>query len=267
MLTELLVEFLLRLTFGVAFAMGITPSKWVTSGFYRIHLWVLLGLQTLAALAAFSWLVQPSPVDSRLTILPSVLLGITVAAAAFCYVGGIAWLYDRRRSGKIIVWIVAALALAGSIARAVVMSTQPLIMHLADPVSGGLLLGLVTTAMLLGHWYLNTPTMKLEPLKRLIMLIVAAVALRALVSGVGLLIGTAIEPIPQGGAFYTWLVFISLRWLAGIGGVLGLALLTWQTLKIPNTQSATGILYAAVTLAFIGELMSQLLSAEAKYPL
>jgi hypothetical protein len=43
--------------------------------------------------------------------------------------------------------------------------------------------------------------------------------------------------------------------------------LTWQTLKIPNTQSATGILYAAVVLAFIGELTSQLLSAEARYPL
>jgi hypothetical protein len=37
-------------------------------------------------------------------------------------------------------------------------------------------------------------------------------------------------------------------------------------LKIPNTQSATGILYAAVVLAMIGELTSQLLSAETMYP-
>ena len=45
----------------------------------------------------------------------------------------------------------------------------------AARVTGGLVLGLVTTAMLLGHWYLNTPTMKLEPLKRLIVLLVIAV--------------------------------------------------------------------------------------------
>ena len=41
-------------TFGVALAMAITPSKHVSSGFYRVHLWVLMGLNTFAALAVFS---------------------------------------------------------------------------------------------------------------------------------------------------------------------------------------------------------------------
>ena len=58
-----------------------------------------------------------------------------------------------------------------------------------------------------------------------------------------------------------WWWFVLLRWLSGIVIVAALAWLTWQTLKIPNTQSATGILYAAVILVFIGELTSQLLSA------
>jgi len=49
----LLTEFLFRLTFGVASAMAITSPRDVTSGFFRIHLWVLLGIQTLAALALF----------------------------------------------------------------------------------------------------------------------------------------------------------------------------------------------------------------------
>jgi hypothetical protein len=61
-------------------------------------------------------------------------------------------------------------------------------------------------------------------------------------------------------------MFLALRWLAGILGVLMMAIMTWQTLKIPNTQSATGILYAGVILAFIGELVSQLLSAQSTYP-
>jgi hypothetical protein len=61
-------------------------------------------------------------------------------------------------------------------------------------------------------------------------------------------------------------IFIALRWLSGLLGTLALAILTWQTLKIPNTQSATGILYAGVICAFIGELTAQLLSVEVLYP-
>ena len=34
--------------------MAVTPSKHVSSGFYRLHLWVLMGPNTLAALAVYS---------------------------------------------------------------------------------------------------------------------------------------------------------------------------------------------------------------------
>jgi formate-dependent nitrite reductase membrane component NrfD len=43
--------------------------------------------------------------------------------------------------------------------------------------------------------------------------------------------------------------------------------MVWETLKIPNTQSATGILYVAVIGTFVGELTGLLLSAESSYPL
>ena len=44
--------------------------------------------------------------------------------------------------------------------------------------------------------------------------------------------------------------------------MLGLLWMAWRTLEIPNTQSATGILYVAVIGVFIGELTGLLLSAE-----
>jgi hypothetical protein len=53
----------------------------------------------------------------------------------------------------------------------------------------------------------------------------------------------------------------SLRWLAGL---IGLPILLWlsrKTLDIPNTQSATGILYVACVAAIVGELTAQLLYA------
>jgi hypothetical protein len=264
MFGQILVEFLFRLTFGVAAAMGLTPSRHVTSGFFRVHLWVLLGVQTLAALAIYSG----RPAKTASEVAGSVWtwqLTLAIAAAIVSYLGAVIWMYERRTAGKIALWLVAALALAGCLAP-LPLSDKPLAMQAADRATGGLLLGLVTTAMLLGHWYLNTPTMQLAPLRRLIVLLAAAVALRMLVSGSGLALELIYHATAHERAFTSWLLFVSLRWLAGLFSVLGLAWLTWQTLKIPNTQSATGILYAAVILVFIGELCSQLLSAEATWP-
>ena len=79
-------------------------------------------------------------------------------------------------------------------------------------------------------------------------------------------VGSFDETLSLGAGTKTWCLFLALRWLSGVVGVLGLTWLTWQTLKIPNTQSATGILYASVVLTFIGELVSELLSAGARYP-
>ncbi len=254
----ILVDFLFRLTLGVAVAMGVTPSRYVTSGFFRVHLWVLMGVQTLTALALWS-----RPASASISSVVPWQLGCAIAAAVVSYLGAVIWMYERPTAGKGAIWTIAALALAGC----VLPLSPPIGWQVADRVTSSLLLGLVTTAMLLGHWYLNTPTMKLEPLRQLVLLLGAAVALRAVVSGSGTWLEYTARSAAQNSAMQTWLLFLGLRWLAGIFGVLGLSWLTWQTLKIPNTQSATGILYAAVILAFIGELTSQLLSAEARYPL
>ena len=262
MFSQILVEFLFRLTFGVAAAMGLTSAKLVMSGFFRVHLWVLLGVQTLAALALYS--VPPTAGLAR--GVSSGQFWLAVAAAAFSYVGAVIWMYERRIAGKIAIGLVAGCALAGSWLPAIMGTDKLMAFHLADKATGGTVLGLVTTAMLLGHWYLNTPTMKLQPLKRLIVLLVAAVVVRALVSGSGAVLEAGRLLALARGPTSSWYLFVALRWLTGLISVAGLAGLTWQTLKIPNTQSATGILYAGVILAFIGELTSQLLSAEAVYP-
>jgi hypothetical protein len=266
---QLLVEFLFRLTFGVATAMALTPARWVTSGFFRVHLWVLLGVQTLAALATSRLIALVASDEARDSIVLLTYRGrfwLAVAAAVVSYLGAVIWMYERRLAGKAAIAAVAMLAFAGLCLPVVAIGPKPVVLQLADRVTSGLLLGLVTTAMLLGHWYLNTPTMKLEPLKRLIVMLGVSVVLRVIVCFPGAwLVGTAYLP-SLGMPPSSWFLFVALRWFSGLAGVLVLALLTWQTLKIPNTQSATGILYAGVVLAFIGELTSQLLSAQALYP-
>jgi len=263
MFDQILVEFLFRLTFGVAVAMALTPSRWVTSGFFRVHLWVLMGLQTLAALALYT----PAPGKTHLSVIAFEQFGLALVAAVVSYVGAVIWMYERRTLGKLAIVLVAGCALAGCCLPVLASSGKPVAPQLADRVTGGLVLGLTTTAMLLGHWYLNTPTMKLEPLKRLIVLLAIVVGLRMGVCLAGTWLEATFHLAATGMSPRTWALFLSLRWLSGLIGVLGLAWLTWQTLKIPNTQSATGILYAGVVLAFIGELTSQLLSAQALYPI
>jgi hypothetical protein len=54
-----------------------------------------------------------------------------------------------------------------------------------------------------------------------------------------------------------------MRWLAGLVGLPVLLVMARKTLDIPNTQSATGILYVACLAAILGELTAQLLAAGA----
>lgn len=256
---SILTQFLFQLAFGLALMMAVTPWRRAPAGFYRVHLLVVMGLMTLSSLVA---LANPG----------SCPLWAPVAAAVLSYFGSVVWLYEKPRTGVAMLVLVALLALAGgwlSGPARLDASTNPpaaVVLRWLTTPSGGLLLGAAMTAMFLGHWYLNTPTMDLAPLRRLVFLLAAAALVRMAVSGVALACQLAVagDAPPLGGLFWP---LLALRWLAGLLGVLALAWMTWQTLKVPNTQSATGILYVAVIGTFVGELASQLLSAEAVFPL
>jgi hypothetical protein len=252
----LLTQFILRLSFGLSLAMACTSPRWVSSGYYRNNLYVLLGLNVLACLVAWMGLQQTAP----LPVWPPLL------AAVLSYAGAVFWLYERWRPGLIALGSLALVTLIGAwlaVARPEIKSFGALALRWLDPIGGGLVLGVTMAAMLLGHWYLNAPGMSLTPLKRLVLAMGAVLFLRAVLCGLGLAADFAAEG-PYG--LQRWL-FVSLRWLAGLGGAGAAAVMAWHTLKIPNTQSATGILYVGVIVTFVGELTSQLLSDESLFPL
>lgn len=275
----LLTEFLLRLVFGMAAAMTLVSGRQVTAGYFRNNLYVLLGLSALAAL--LSRVVAPS------------LFWPATAAAIVSYTGAVCWLYERPAFGKIALATIAVIAGVG-ISRGMpsltpveqrspqvaghllpggdVLGTHPYgdsasrssrVLRTAANLSAGLLLGVTMAAMLLGHWYLNSPTMQLAPLRKLLVAMAGAAALQIIVCALGVSGELAIAPPPP----FQWWLFIALRWLFGLVGVALLIWMAWRTLAIPNTQSATGILYVAVIGVFVGETMSLLLSAESVYPL
>jgi hypothetical protein len=123
--------------------------------------------------------------------------------------------------------------------------------------------------MLLGHWYLNAPGMRVDVLRRMIDATLAVWAVQCGAVAAATAAGAAVAAATAAGAAApltatagaTTLALLSLRWLAGLVGLPVLLWLARETLAIPNTQSATGILYVACLAAILGELTAQLLAA------
>lgn len=259
----ILAQFALRLSYGLALSMALTSPRQVTSGYFRNHAYVLLGLTVLATLVMFAGRSDGGISGEYGFVVP-------LLAAVLSYLCSAVWLYEKQRAGIVLLALMALASLAGAwldqsrigTTSEAAPSTLARVLHCLDPVTGGLLLGSTIAAMFLGHWYLNTPTMELAPLRRLLKLMAIAVVARGVVCGVGLALQWQ-----EFGLSSTDLWFVALRWAAGVIGTAVLIWMTWQTLKIPNTQSATGILYVAVIATFLGELTSGLLSAGTEYPL
>src|SRR5262249_55003167 len=150
-----------------------SPRK-VTSGFFRNHSYVLLGLNVLAALAA--WADR-----SQLDLWPPIV------AALLAYLCSAAWLYHSPKLGVLLLWSVAAVSLVGALIDLPIDARTRLepggyllgpVLWRLDPLASGQLLGTTIAAMFLGHWYLNTPTMEIGPLQRLLRLMAEAIVVR-----------------------------------------------------------------------------------------
>ena len=245
---SILTQFIFRLSFGLALGMALTNPRQVTSGYYRNHLYVLLGLNVLATMVALS-------ARDHFALAPPLV------AAILSYAGSLAWLFERPRAGVGFLAAIAGVTLWGAWSATpwpAGASAAATLLTALDPLTSGLVLGFTIAAMFLGHWYLNTPTMVIGPLQRLVLLMGAAICLRGVVeaTSLGMELAHGDWPTSEG-----W-IFLSLRWLSGIFGSLLLTVMTWRTLEIPNTQSATGILYVGVIATFLGELPAMLLKAQ-----
>ena len=160
--------------------------------------------------------------------------------------------------------ISAATLLAGSLPRET-LGPGLTLLSLFSELATSLTIGSATVGMLLGHWYLTSPTMSIAPLSTANVCFASAAGLRLLVSAAGLTVGwQTLTGESFGGTPLMWLV---LRWLAGIVAPLVLAVMVWRILRYRNTQAATGVLFVGVIVTFIGELSATLVSQELHLPL
>ena len=174
-----------------------------------------------------------------------------------------AWLVLRgqRRPSFVVGWLAAAVGLGGLglLAYQVSPPTWSVAGTLPSLLVGALALGLVTEAMILGHWYLVSPKLPGKPLQELTFLLLAVLALQGL-----LLIVNATIPVretPEGAALLaSSLASNPAFWLrVGVGLLfpVALAYMAWRSSLERAMQPATGLLYIAVGAIFVGELLAR----------
>jgi hypothetical protein len=247
--------FAIRLICGMSLTWCLMPRAEVTAGFFRIQMLVVLGLSVLATLTA-GQLESAAAGAAWLSVSAVSRLCILVGFTAF--VGSVLWTLARRRAGTAAVGATACAALL-AVRGTLPTSAGPL--AIGSELGAAWLTGGAMTTMLLGHWYLTAPTMSIAPLSRLSQYVLAAVVLRAVLAGAGLL---TLGEWSLSQSQWTWL---AMRWTAGIVGPAVMCGLVWRILRYRNTQSATGVLFAAVILTIIGETTASLLSRELHWPL
>jgi protein NrfD len=134
-----------------------------------------------------------------------------------------------------------------------------------------LLLGAAASAMILGHYYLVVHDLPITALRRLTVLLIAALVFRTVIVG-WVLAGPVHAAYEDARSVAAGLwspdgVFVWMRLLFGLAGPLSLLWFIWKTVEIRSTQSATGILYVQLFLVLSGELLAKYLRVAAGLPL
>lgn len=132
-----------------------------------------------------------------------------------------------------------------------------------NALTAALLLGAVSLAMLVGHWYLVLPGLPIRHLRRMVGFLGFCVAARLALGAISI---ARSVPAPSLGVTSPW--WVAGRMAAfffwqriGIGLVIPaiLVVLVSRTVRISSTQSATGLLYVMMFFVLVGELISRYL--------
>lgn len=241
----MLADFGVRLAFGLALLLLSTSWRVVPLPFFRTHCLVILGLLILGVLDTSradglrgpAWLLIWAAI---LTYAAAVSWGLglprlAVPATAVIALTTFGWLVWASRSDAAGIWF----------------------FNSASRCASGFLLGAALTAMLMGHHYLIAPSLSIDPLKRFVRFMGWGFGARGLIALVGLYLahsglgGGHVSPVEAGSS-----LFPLMRWGIGFLAPLAATIMAWKTVQIRSTQSATGILYAAMTLVLVGELTS-----------
>jgi hypothetical protein len=265
-----------QLFVGGFLALSVPPFHGIERGFYKSTAAVYLGAGALALVGRFTLLLRPPGETALGAAAQSVELLLWTAAvmAGAVYLRSL-WGDDFRLRARAF----AATCLTGLIALAVqaqsfrlsrVLSLET-ILYPVNFVVSALVLGAVTTGMLLGHWYLIDRNLSIEPFKQIFRFFAAMLVIQAglvvLDGGLFGFAGTRESAINFAQLLRDHGSLLTVRLLLSPISAAALAWMIWKTLQIPQTMAATGLFYIAILSVLVGELMSRLILFRTSLPM
>jgi len=259
-----------QLAVGGVFGLAVPDFRALERGFYKSSAGIFLGFGVV-------FLVARASLVLRADALPSSVLAELLAWSAFLAAFGayLASLWSdagppraRAFSASALLGLAALIASAFAY-RPTDLAMIPLVIYAIPFVAGAAMLGMVTTGMLLGHWYLIDLGLSIEPLARVHRVFARATichlsALVSLAVGAWILAG-ATSPANQ--LLADQAPVFAIRLLLGPIPTLTIAFLIHRTLQIPQTMAATGLFYVAILFALVGEMVGRLVLFRTGLPL
>ena len=127
-------------------------------------------------------------------------------------------------------------------------------------IAGALLLGLVTDAMLLGHWYLVQPGLPRDPIREIVRLCAPAWLLDVSL----MLVPTGMINVLNGSINDGYGGLLGAMWVVSAITTIALLWATWRALAEPYysaVMAATGLLYLTILMSFGTDVLARALFA------
>jgi hypothetical protein len=230
------------LSAGSLLVVGLTELVGGTTRGYRLFMAALLAV--FAAILVASDLALPADVTASATAEVRRPLTLAFAAGTGLYLVASVARWPRAwiavGSGLLGIAALVVLAAAGGSRSVPIFASQLVLAALA--------LGAVNAGMLLGHWYLVTPKLSPDPLRRMMWLLIAALGLQGAAFLVALaVVGT--DPLTGSLAWLAWL-----RLGAGIILPIAATVLALLATRAASLQASTGLLYIGLALVMAGSI-------------
>jgi hypothetical protein len=121
--------------------------------------------------------------------------------------------------------------------------------------------GAALTALLLGHWYLVTPLLSAQSLRRVTEILLVGLGLQVLLTVSQLVpaAGGALVTQRAAALLSTYSFVFWFRVIVGLGFPIALGVLTWYACRQRAMQTATGLLYIALGCVLAGDTAAKVL--------
>ncbi len=278
-MTKFAVCFLLvfgELAVGGMFALAIPPFFKIERGFYKSTACVYLAsaLMATVGLGMLAWRATgnhvPGPESLWIVCAIWVVFCLLFAVYVVTLWTDLALLRARAFSLGLLAGLIAVAA-SVLLLKPESFGWIASVAYVITAVTSAMVLGLVSGAMMFGHWYLIDLGMDVEYLRSFIRVIAIALVADLVAMAIALVVlaifGGHGATIAIADLFENHLTLFLMRMVLGPVASIVLAWMCWQTLKIPQTMAATGLLYIALMSVVVGEMLGRFILFRTALPL